>query len=790
MIDCFVTFCEDDARQIDVQLLINELEARVDGKIRFLAYFKNEIGSSLNSFMEETLGDCACVLGLFGPKYKERIDTTAHASGAFQEYNTIVTRLDGRLGNIKPKIIPVLWAGKEISKSVPDLLMTSNPFVADLSSFRAHGTKKVEPFLPGPLRDKYDSTLDKIASALLLHEEICSQEVLNNTAKNLSQMLDPTAKRSDSSLSITDILQVKYEHGRYDAHSFRDLYFTKTRFSKRLKDRNVGLISGRKGSGKTTLVQIRELEAQDSDYFPAIDVSVNDWKLHELIQSTSFNQSEGDFKYIDLEVRFLEFVWAAFVSLSMVVSLTFYEKRKRKDPSVTVGKYIKYPATADILDHLIADTKNFQDFDYAALFDQSVTTVRRYIQNVVDRASADDEASFRRDVLHATTVRRFLFDVFGSNFRNLRSGIYENGNKRFLFCFDRFDTEIQQYRKIDIVQPVDVRQRRSEREINWLSSLVLFVNRTVRPDQLSEDRDIYEFFSAIKFLVVLPYDRIEEVRRSQRDSISSETVEEIRWQPKELLTMLRKRMQVLYNISDEHLKKGVNRDALKRFDLCKAAACPQLPERSYVLLGNIKFSIDLFLYVLRHTLFRPRDILIHYASILGYLESIKGRGARDVTEPIREIISQESQKIVEYEFIGELRDTWTNIDEILNLFMGSDQVVSAKNLEEILGSVAFKFYHQGSDLTTFPAKLEFLYAIGFLGFRSTRPSGSGKNQNGFNFDFMSSQMKLPFNAEPVMRHIEFAIHPMFVETLFLSTNHRKPVLLFDWLKLDETDRPE
>lgn len=719
--DCFVTFCEEDARQIDVKMLIKELEGRVSEKIRFLSYFNNEIGSSLDDFMEITLGDCAYILGLFGPRYKDRVDNTVHASGAFKEYNSIITRLHGHPGGVKPKVIPVLWAGKEIHQSIPDLLMTSNPFVADLSSFRAHGTKDVEPFIPQPLKDKYGPTLDKIADALLLHEEIGSEEVLANTAKNLFQMLDPKNEPPTPSPSISEILQIKYEHGRYDTQSFRDLYFTKTRFSKRLKDRNVGLISGRKGSGKTTLVQIRELEAQDSDYFPVIDVSVNNWKLHELIQNTSFNQSVSDLKYINLEVRFLEFVWSAFVSFSMIASLLFFE-RKGNGTSLGAGKYTNSPTAAHTLDCLIANTQNFHEVDYATLFDQSVTEVREYIQGSVDRARTDDESIFRRDILQAITLRRFLFRVFGVNFGRLRTGIHENGNKRFLFCFDRFDTEIQQYRKNDIMQSIEVRQKRSEREISWLSSLVLLVNRTRRPDQLSEDRDIYEFLSRIKFLVVLPYDRIEEVRRTQRDAISSETIEEIRWQPKELLTMLRKRIQVLYNVPDENLKKELNRDAIKRFEICKSAACPSLPDQSYVLYGNTKFPMNLFLYVLRHTFFRPRDIIIHYASILGYMKSIEGRGKRNVSEAIREIISQESRRIVEYEFIGELRDTWTNIDEIINLFMGSDQVMSAKRLEEVLRNLTFKFYHQGSDLNTFSAKAEFLYHIGFLGFRSTRLS--------------------------------------------------------------------
>ncbi|WP_420863890.1 P-loop ATPase, Sll1717 family [Algirhabdus cladophorae] len=740
--------------------------------------------------MNGTLRDCKCVLGLFGPGYKSRIDSTAEKSGAYQEYNTIVTRLHGKVGTAKPKVIPVLWAGEGIEDTVPDLLMSSNPIVTDLRKFRTLGQRHTAPFLPEKTKEDCYPKLDKIAEALQMQEEIVSPEVEHIARDNLHRMLSPGGDPLTEETSVADILQVKYEHGKYDAESFLEHYYTKTRFSKRLKFRNVGLISGRKGSGKTTLVQIRELEAEDSAFFPVIDVSVNSWNIHSLIQNTSFTQSEGDFNYIDLEVRFFDFVWSAFVSLSMAISLTYHERNRSGEASPGVGRLLNSSFSAKTLDRLIGDAETVDDFDYAALFDHSVTAARRYIQKIVDQASSLDEESFKQDVLKGISIRKFLFDLFGNEFNKMKSAIYENGNKRFLFCFDRFDTEIQQYRKIDAQMDEKVKKRRSEREVNWLSSLTVFVNRTLRPDQLAHDRDIYEYFAHVKFLVVLPFDRIEEIRRNQRDSISSETVEEIRWQPKELLTMLRKRIQVLYGVKDDAIDKTKIKDALKRFEICRSMACPQLPDESHVMLGNKPFKMDLFLYVLRHTLFRPRDILIHYASILAYLESVKGRAPRDITEPIREIISQETQKIVEYEFVGELRDTWTNIDDVLKLFMGSEQVISAKNLEQIIGPIDFKFYHHGSDLTKFSHKLEFLYGIGFLGFRSTRQAGAGKNQNWFNFDFMTSQARLPFDSDAVMRHIEFAIHPIFVESLYLSTNHKKPVLLFDWRKLDELDRPD
>jgi len=351
------------------------------------------------------------------------------------------------------------------------------------------------------------------------------------------------------------------------------------------------------------------------------------------------------------------------------------------------------------------------------------------------------------------------------------------------------DTEIQQYRKIDAGLDPITRDRRAEREVNWLSSLTDFVNRTLRPDRLDKDVDVYEFFSKVKFLVVLPYDRVEEIRRHQRDSIASESVEEIYWQPKELLTMLRKRIQVLRGISDADFGKDNHKDALARFrNLCRSA-CPELPEGSFIALGAKKFEMDLFLYVLRHTFFRPRDVLIHYSAILAYLESVNGRSPRDTSGPIREIVSYQSQRIVDLEFLGELRDAWTNIDDVMKLFMGGEQILSNRDMTEIIGATDFRFHYSDSNITKLSEKLEFLYGIGFLGFRSTRQVGSARNHDWFNFKFLSSGGALPFDSPKVMRHVELAIHPIFIESLFLQTSHVRPVLRLDWNRVNEMDRP-
>ena len=156
-------------------------------------------------------------------------------------------------------------------------------------------------------------------------------------------------------------------------------------------------------------------------------------------------------------------------------------------------------------------------------------------------------------------------------------------------------------------------------------------------------------------------------------------------------------------------------------------------------------------------------------------------------ESIREIVSREAQRIVTEEFIGELRDTWTNIEEIMALFMGQNQVLSARDVEKIIGVNDFDFFYDSAGLTDFSDKVEFLYDIGFFGFRSTRLAAAEK-QKTFSFSFFNRPHKLPFHSKNVMKSIEFAIHPIFVEHLFLGISPKQPVLDFNWEILNKMDR--
>lgn len=781
-----MSYCGEDAPDVHVKFLIEELNERCSGQINFLVYYEQNYGFSLNDFMRKTLKSAHAILLLLGPQYKRRIDQTDFRSGAYQEYDTIVSLLEDRSGNRIPKIIPVQWAGTNFNEAIPEYFQATNLRVCDLHGFRAVGMTQNNPVIPRTTMNTYSDRLDEIKKQLLAHNEIAGGDFELRAADKLDGFLQIGSPARTKPKTIREALEFKFEHGNYNTAEFKSRYFTKTRYFKHLQERNIGLVSGRKGSGKTTLVQIRELEANQIEYFPVIDIAVENWNIHYLIQTNVFKQSEGDFEYVDLDVKLFDYVWAGFTGLCMCHSLMF----SAKDNINIIDNIILSKRISEKLRDISKEGIDQNGVNYALIFELAVQSAKEFIQNVVDKASNLSENDFRIDVIKNVTLRAYLFSLFGNDLKKLKTAVFRNGNKRFLFCLDRFDTEIQRYRKEGIERNDKIRQERFAREIDWLSSLTLFVQKATRPDKLSSDRALFEFFSLVKFVIVLPFDRLIELRNSQRDAVASEAIEEIRWQPKELLTMLRKRIQVVNDIDDEEIDKERERSSEKRFDKVISRSYKTYPKNVPVLINGKRFDKELFLNVLRHSFFRPRDILIYFASILSYLEEMEKKNRKPEINAIREVISQETRTIVNLEFIGELRDTIGNIEEIVNAFRWSKQIVDIRDLDELIGPIKFSFYENSIRIETLGEKISLLYDIGFLGFRGRRYNGTSLQRKDFIFSFISSAPHPNFDSESSIKDMEFAIHPIFIDSLFLETNCDVPVLNLDWQMLNAIDRPD
>src|SRR5581483_9394031 len=105
---------------------------------------------------------------------------------------------------------------------------------------------------------------------------------------------------------------------------------------------------------------------------------------------------------------------------------------------------------------------------------------------------------------------------------------------------------------------------------------------------------------------------------------------------------------------------------------------------------EITFSYDgrtittpLFFYILRHTFWRPRDILLHYAKILALDRDFKKKRLLVSSEVIRRVVRDTNYEIIKSEFINEFSQTIYEFEAIVEAFRGHKQFMSFSELAEL-----------------------------------------------------------------------------------------------------------
>lgn len=662
-INCFVSFSGTDGNERDIQFLIARLKEKLGDKVNFKAYFDLRGGTDLQDFMKRDLLGAEAVIALFTPDYKRKADDHI-SSGVLTEFSVIVDRLEGRTTSAVPSMlfIPIYWRGTDFGAALPSLIANRH-FTRDLRKFHAYGGDA--PYLPQSVESELRPTLDRVVEDLTHRWREADPRYAAIKTEVEHALLDPTVQ-------VDDAFFRKAERTSLTLDEFSDKLFVKTSAYKAIKQYHNMAFTGRKGAGKTTLVKIyRHRNAHL--YFEPIDIEVNDWNLHYLFDDLTFKSKESDFHYTEEESKIFDYVWPVFLALCMVRSVS-------TSSSIPVRMLVSDPDRARRIE---ASER------YDSLFSLAIEIVADFMQNTIDRASTKSEGEFKSDLLLRLNVRNCAEFLLGPGYDRLIAAIRSDPqHRRFLFCLDRFDTDIQKFRKDLKLGRLseEERERHENREVFWLQGLVEMIDHLRNPDMMSLDQEYYRYFGPfVDFCVPLPRDRLYEVQLRRRDAVVGDIKEEISWRPIELLTMLRKRLQLLWRIDDHALDRAAFPRGRPRFDRIVELSGRKLPAVVNVRIGSAKYPVDLFLNVLRHTFFRPRDIIIFYAGILVAVESA-ARKRQTLSEPaIAKLISDLTYRIVEDEFLGEFTDTLPDFRNVIETFRAGPQILSLADVSARIG---------------------------------------------------------------------------------------------------------
>jgi hypothetical protein len=779
-IKCFVSFSGTDGDERSIEFLIERLNKDCDRKVQFLVYNAQKSGSDLADFMKHELSDSEAVIALLSPDYKKKCDEHI-SSGVLTEHLIIVDRLEGKRPTSPVMLlVPICWKGQDFDSAVP-LYYKDHHLARDLRKFKAYGSGD-EPYLPSHIEAAVKRPLRKIVLELLSRWDEADPE-FTSIKQSIEETLllesatvseDPRSLDSAPAEHLTRAFFIKSERTPVSMEDFSERYFVRTLAFRAIGFHHKMAFTGRKGSGKTTLLKVYKHQNRGR-YFPPIDIEVNDWNLHYLLEDFTFKSAEGDLYYTAEESKIFDFIWPIFLSLCIVRSLC---EARRAIASDLMQRYTaQFEAAAS---------------RYESLFQISIGIVRDFIGTCIDNSSSRSESEFKADLSRLINVQACTEYLLGHGYRKLLS-ITESDNtgRRFLFCLDRFDTEIQKYRKDSKDQnvPEDERRRREKREVFWIQGLVELIDSLRSPDYFSQNQAFYRLFGPhIDFCVPLPKDRLYEVQVRRRDAVVGDIYDEISWQPYELLTMLRKRLQIVWNIGDEKIDKD-RRNALQRFQQVLLLSGRRLPLSVQIRLNGATFACDVFLNTLRHSFFRPRDILIYYARIITGVEMGNRRGKHISADMVAKYISEASYRVVEDEFLGEFSDTFKNIRDVVHLFRASKQILNYEEITSKIDGVNFKIYGE-DDLSDQGKKIKFLYEIGFLGVSSPTVQLGGVSKDDYDFYFFNPRIALNLEQFEVLSVLSYAIHPVFTEYLSLQMNANAPVMMLDWDKIDQLDRFE
>lgn len=193
------------------------------------------------------------------------------------------------------------------------------------------------------------------------------------------------------------------------------------------------------------------------------------------------------------------------------------------------------------------------------------------------------------------------------------------------------------------------------------------------------------------------------------------------------------------------------------------------------------YRLDLFLYVLRHTFWRPREVLVYYAALLALAMDIRRWESTVPVEAVRQCIKATTTKVIESEFIAEFRSTVVNIEDVILAFRKRKPLINYSELSEILRALTFRLASGPLGTEGTFEKARFLYDIGFLGIRADKrimDLVGLKHEHVFYFN-EGSEIWSGFDEADV-KEWHFVIHPIFSEYLRLDCAGQELTLVYSW----------
>ncbi len=734
---CFVSYAHADVDRDLVLYLVDLIREKVPSA-NILVDQEIRAGEHVSQFME-ILGTVDAVVVLLTPGYFDAV--SRGRGGAYTEFKSILRRQSAldthhrRAGGefIGFEILPILLAGNFADVTPPELRDLLALDFSDVVVSRSTGGGFAVS------RHARSQHLRRLARATDTLETISrlKSEQFREERDRLSQELFVNRKAVEKELA--DIL-------------------VETTSLKRVSTQSSYFLVGRKGSGKSTIVNTVRARA-GAKYKGILRLRAEDLPFGAAY-ATLDSATVSDARSILPPLSFFYMAWEGFFRMLMVDLLI--EKADQLSP--------QQRAKLGPLRELASEyegrrSANLHQFHFLS----AVEYLEDYLDDLIEESPRDSTDMYAHIHLR-WNVEDYSDYLLGESANASLRSIVSDCTKRVLVTLDDFDTVFDEFRRDSTREDA---ASRSKFERDWIRSLLHMATDA----HLGREKEP-SIFRQFDYCLTVPADRFLEIVAADRDSyLVQGRITTLLWSGVELCELLVKRLEKLYGCPTD-----VGSTALQRLEDLLAKFVPELPKMIEFEYNGRQVRIHLFLYVLRHTFWRPRGMLLYFEALLAACEGRRGRGL--TSDAVRKIVSVCTSKIVRTEFVEEYRSVVPSIERILGAFRRAPQVLRVEDIHARVQSQTFVLSEGGEDMSI-RGKVEVLYDLGFIGVQVDENASERshmRHPQAFYFNEGSERFRKEY--EVGFRETRFVVHPIFTEYLDIDVSGQDFMLRFEWEYLD------
>jgi energy-coupling factor transporter ATP-binding protein EcfA2 len=516
-------------------------------------------GDKVDEFMS-MITQCHAVLVLCTPEYHNRV--SKRIGGVYHEYDLIINayekltleterefenniptsnNTDDRLVNPPDRleqlgtfyrdkrftILPILISGAP-ETSVPSEFQ--NRIWEDFVGMIARKSKNRKQYQPSThFRNKFRHAISSIEQTTLNIFEFRRKEYIKDAAEIFRKIF----------------YNLKHDSENYDKTTLEQLFVKQFEY-KKVEKQEAYILVGRKGTGKSTLIDYLTHGISAIRKFP-IKINVNEFPMEFIFGFLNSAPHKSDRVFITVRSTLMQFAWEGMLYFCCFEALG----REFDSGNLNKDQQESYKVIEKLVNSLISEVdyekiseqfekyENYQSHVINTYFVYALTVANRHLSELIEQAPSENEEEFNLYVTRVASIEHYLSRLFGPDLLSHFYSIVEKCSRCFLISLDGFDTQFQRFRKNTLREYTnsELYSDRIRLEIDWLEGLFSTIRRCKGPERSSP------LAGNVHFCITVPKDRFLEVNREDRDAYQfGGLCLEVSWTGIELQILLRKRL--------------------------------------------------------------------------------------------------------------------------------------------------------------------------------------------------------------------------------------------------------